>query len=111
MVNGEKFINDPGMLPDAIKKEVTIMKAIHKMQKAASDPELRAIIEYREKAIRDEADKLSFAEKKGELRGEKRGELRAKELIAIKMMAKNKSLEEIIEFTGLSKTDIMKLKQ
>jgi hypothetical protein len=85
------------------------------MQKAASDPELRAIIEYREKAIRDEADKLSFAEKKGELRGEKRGEkrgeLRAKELIAIKMMAKNKSLEEIIEFTGFSKTDIMKLKQ
>jgi hypothetical protein len=91
------------------------MKAIKKMQKAAADPDLRAIIEYREKAIRDEVDKLSFAEKKGEIRGEKRGEKkgekRAKEMIAIKMMAKNKSIDEIIEFTGLFKTDIMKLKQ
>ena len=69
LVNGENFINNPELLPDSIKKEAMIMKAMQKMQKAAADPELRAIIEYREKAIRDEADKLFYAEKKGEKRG------------------------------------------
>jgi ferritin-like metal-binding protein YciE len=80
-----------------------IMKAMQKMQKAAADPELRAIIEYREKATRDEADKLFYAEKKGEKR--------AKEIVAIKMLSQNKSINEIIELTGLSRNDILKLKQ
>ncbi len=36
------------------------MKAIEKMKKATSDEDVRAIIEFREKAVRDEADRMSF---------------------------------------------------
>ncbi len=123
------------------------MKAIKRMQKAAADRNVRAIMEYREKAARDEADRLSFAHEKGiklgkeegimigkeeglmigEMRGkeegimigEKRGkeegimigEKRAMERVALKMLSLKISTDEIAKATGLSKTDIMKLKQ
>ena len=49
--NGEKFITELNKLPATIKKDASIMRAIQKMQKAAVDPELRAIIEYCEKSV------------------------------------------------------------
>jgi hypothetical protein len=52
LINGEKFINDPAMLPDAIKEEDTIMKAIKK--KYLSDKEvINRIIDYRTKSLTD----------------------------------------------------------
>jgi len=46
----------------------------------------------------------------GEIIGEARGEARGKIAIIKKMLAKGKDLEEIIEYTELSKEEIIKLK-
>jgi predicted transposase/invertase (TIGR01784 family) len=97
--NAEKFINNPEKLPDLIKKEATIMKAIQKMQKAAADPKVKAILEYREKAELDYINRISSAEKRG------------KEMVAIKLLSMGMNLDDISSATGLSKTDIQKLKQ
>jgi len=59
--NGENYINNPEGLPDTIKKEAMIMKAINKMAKAAADDEVRAVIEYREKAKLDELNRFRHA--------------------------------------------------
>jgi len=71
--NGEKYINDPDKLPDTIKKEASIMRAINKMQKAAADSEVRAIMEYREKAELDHINMINNALREGEMRGKKEG--------------------------------------
>ncbi len=155
LVNGETFIGDPAKMPDPIKKEAMIMKAIEKMQKATSDEDVRAILEYREKAVRDEADRMSYATKKALMRGkeegimigkeegimigkeegimigkeegimigkeegimigEERGEQKGKELeritIALQMLSHKISIDTISAVTGLSKEDLLKLKQ
>ncbi len=119
IIGGESFINNPGRMPEAIKKEKMIMKAIEKMRKAAADPDVRAIIEFREKAVHDEADRLAYATKKAMLIGEKRGirlgEKRGRENekmnIALQMLALNISIDNISSVTGLSADTISKLKQ
>jgi len=125
--NGETFMGDPAKIPDAIKKEAMIMKAIKKMQKATSDEDVRAILEYREKAVRDEADRMSYATKKALMRGKEEGimigkeegimigEQKGKELertsIALQMLSHKISIDTISSVTGLSKEDLLKLKQ
>jgi len=103
------------------------MKAIKKMQKATSDEDVRAILEYREKAVRDEADRMSYATKKALMRGKEEGimigkeegimigEQKGKELertsIALQMLSHKISIDTISSVTGLSKEDLLKLKQ
>jgi len=127
------------------------MKAIEKMQKATSDEDVRAILEYREKAVRDGADRMAYATKKALMRGKEEGimigkeegimigkeegmmigkeegmmigkeegimigEQKGKELerinIAIQMLSHTISIDTISAVTGLSKEDILKLKQ
>ncbi len=99
------------------------MKAIKRMQKAAADPDLRAIMEYREKAVRDEADRLSFAHEKGIKIGEERGIMigkeegimigskKAMEAVALEMMSNGIDINTVMKFTKLSRQDIQKLQQ
>ncbi len=117
MKNSERYIHDPDKLPDSIKKEAMIMRAIQKMKKAAADPELRAIMEYREKAELDELNRLYDAERRGVLLGEKRGielgektgDRKAREAIALTMLSMNMKIEEVAKATGLSVAAIRKL--
>ncbi len=119
MKNSERYIHDPDKLPDSIKKEAMIMRAIQKMKKAAADPELRAIMEYREKAELDELNRLYDAERRGVLLGEKRGielgektgDRKAREAIALTMLSMNMKIEEVAKATGLSITIIKNLKK
>jgi len=103
------------------------MKAIEKMQKATSDEDVRAIIEFREKAVRDEADRMSYATKKALMRGKEEGIMIGKEegimigkeegkkegldFVAMQMLSHRISIDTISAVTGLSKQDILKLKQ
>jgi predicted transposase/invertase (TIGR01784 family) len=115
--NAERFINEPEKLPETIKKEASIMRAIQKMQKAAADNELRAIMEYREKADLDNLQRMKNALREGEKRGEKRGillgekkgEKRAKEAIALTMLSLNMSIEDVAKATKLSIEHILKI--
>ncbi|EER21599.1 hypothetical protein REIS_0760 [Rickettsia endosymbiont of Ixodes scapularis] len=67
----------------------------------------------KEKMIKTEMDNLAVEGQKimdAEAKGEARGEARQKISIAKKMLAKNKSLDEIIDFTGLTEKEIEQLK-
>lgn len=129
--NAEKFIREPNKLPDSIKNEEYIMKAIHKMQKAASDPDVRAIIEYREKAELDNLNRLKTAIMEGEKRGimlgkqegimlgkkegimlgKKEGVLEGKYMVAKQLLKLKVNQETISSATGLSIDEIRKLKK
>jgi len=99
------------------------MKTIEKMKRATSDEDVQAILEYREKAVRDETDRISFAhekgirigEERGIMIGEQRGEQKGKELerinIAMQMLSHGINFDTISAVTGLSKEDLLKLKQ
>ncbi len=92
--NGERFINEPEKLPDSIKKEASIMRAIQKMQRAAADDELRAIMEYREKAELDYLQRIKNAQKEGKQEG--------KIEVARQMLKLNVNIDTISTATGLS---------
>ena len=93
------------------------MRAIQKMQRAAADDELRAIMEYREKAELDHLQRIKNAQKEGELKGEKRGIMLGKQegikeekyLVARQLLRLNVNIETISTATGLSIDDIKKL--
>ena len=68
-------------------------------------PEEREFYEDHLKWLRIEANTL----KKAEERGEARGKAEEKIAIAKLMLKKNKPLEEILEFTGLTRREIEKL--
>ncbi len=87
------------------------MKAINKMQKATSDEDVRAILEYREKAVRDEADRMAYATKKALMRGKEEGKELERLNIAMQMLSHSISIDTISAVTGLHKEDILKLKQ
>jgi predicted transposase/invertase (TIGR01784 family) len=111
--NAEKYINDPDKLPDTIKKEASIMRAINKMQKAAADDELRAIIEYREKAELDDLQRIKNAQREGEMRGiilgKQEGVLEGKIEVAKKMLKRDLDFDIITSVTGLTIDEVKKL--
>lgn len=74
-----------------------IMEAKNLFEKAKSDPEAQELIRIREKALRDYASDIASA------KDEKAFE------IAKKMLAKSKPIDEIIEFTGLTESEIKTL--
>ncbi|MDR2617461.1 MAG: hypothetical protein LBC62_01205 [Treponema sp.] len=83
--------------------------AVNTLYRLSEDPELRAQMEYREKARRDHAALLHAAFKEGEIQGEARGEARNREEIARNMKKRRRPLEQIVEDTGLSAEEIAKL--
>jgi len=88
------------------------------MKKALSDEQVRELIEFREKAINDENQRLYNAKTLGEQRGIQIGEQRgiqlgknqgdyeARRLIAKNLINKGNSIKDIIDITGLTKNQI-----
>ena len=68
--------------------------------------EERELYSYYQKKLHNDRDELKFAEARGEARGKEEKAIE----IAKKMLAKNRSIDEIIEFTELSLEQIEKLK-
>ncbi|KJV80982.1 putative permease [Rickettsia hoogstraalii str. RCCE3] len=97
-----------------IGEDPIIKKAFYALDQASwSEEELNTY----EKMVKTEMDNLAVeeqkimdAEAKGEARGEAKGEARQKISMAKKMLAKNRPLDEIIEFTDLTEEEIEKLK-
>jgi predicted transposase/invertase (TIGR01784 family) len=87
--------------------------AVETLYRISEDPEVRAQMEYREKARRDQASLLYAAireaETRGEMRGEMRGEARSRVEIARNMKKRGQPAEQIAEDTGLSAEEIAKL--
>ncbi|AAL03114.1 hypothetical protein [Rickettsia conorii] len=93
-----------------IGHDFIIKKAFYALDQASwSEKELNTY----EKMIKTEMDNLAVKEQKiidAEAKGEARGEAKQKISIAKKMLAKNKPLDKIIDFTGLTEKEIEQLK-
>ncbi|AFB31792.1 hypothetical protein RMB_05145 [Rickettsia massiliae str. AZT80] len=97
-------------MENLIGHDFIIKKAFYALDQASwSEKELNTY----EKMIKTEMDNLAIEEQKimdAEAKGEARGKARQKISIAKKMLAKNKPLDKIIDFTGLTAKEIDQLK-
>ncbi|MDR0636348.1 MAG: Rpn family recombination-promoting nuclease/putative transposase [Treponema sp.] len=103
------------------EKNAEVRGAVNTLYRISEDPEVRARMEYREKARRDHATLLHAAVQEGEARGEARGRLlgeaqgeaqgeaRSRAAIARNMKRRGQSVDQIAEDTGLSAEEIAKL--
>jgi predicted transposase/invertase (TIGR01784 family) len=98
-------------LPEDLKDEQGISEVIQKMSMANTDEQMRYELLARDMFLSDLATDLDAAEKKGIEKGREQGERLRCEKIALKMIAKGKSFEEISEMTELSIREIEQLAQ
>jgi predicted transposase/invertase (TIGR01784 family) len=88
-----------------LRKNPEIGKAVAKLMALSEDEEARMIAESREKLRRD----ISAAEHAARKEGREEGREEAQLVIARKMLRRGRSLDEIMEDTGLSRSDILQL--
>ncbi|HPI19143.1 MAG TPA: Rpn family recombination-promoting nuclease/putative transposase [Candidatus Kapabacteria bacterium] len=109
-------------LPKQLQGEEAIQMALKAMKKALSDEQVRELIEFREKAINDENQRLynahsngiqigeqrgiQIGEQRGILLGKNQGDYEARRLIAKNLINKGNSIKDIIDITGLTQKQI-----
>ena len=98
------------------------LKAISAYHSVTASPEFRELERLRAKARHDEAQALYHAEKKGEAKGraegraegrtegEAKGRAEGISAIAYNMLMRNKPIDEIMEYTGLTRAEIEALR-
>ena len=87
-------------------KNKTLKEARKEMNYLTGDEEVRRLVELREKWNYDRKMDMRYAKKEGEKEGQKAEKIE----IAKKMLEKNKTIEEIMEITDLTREEIEKLK-
>jgi predicted transposase/invertase (TIGR01784 family) len=103
-----EFFRDP--YSDTVRKlcdyvpEIREAKNIY--EKAKTDPKMRELIDAREKAIHDYSNDISCARRDGFAEGE----LKKAQIMALKMLKKGNSIEDIADLTELSVEEIESLK-
>ncbi|HOK40024.1 MAG TPA: hypothetical protein PLD27_03175 [bacterium] len=83
--------------------------AIKTMKKALADRRMWAILDSRERAIRDRATEISYARREGIEEGIELGEKKGIEITALKMLKKGFDIKTISEITGLTEEEIKRL--
>jgi predicted transposase/invertase (TIGR01784 family) len=91
------------------EKNPGVREAVNVLYRLSEDPEVRAQMEYREKARHDHATLLHAAFREGEVRGKALGEAQSRAEIAGNMKKRGIPVHQIAEDTGLSVEDIEKL--
>ena len=88
--------------------------AVCKYMELTEDEAIRMLAEENEKAWKDRQAELDYAMDEGIQKGIQKGRVEGKHNreieIAKKMLLKNKNIEEIIDFTDLTKEEIEKLR-
>ena len=96
---------------EQVKKASKVNKEIEKINKKLASMSLsseeRNNYEFRLKAIRDEADAIEYATRQGIEQGQ---EKKTKEIVR-RMLRKNAKIEDIIEFTGLTREEVEEIKK
>ena len=106
-------------MDEASKKNKEIEKIKKKLASMSLSPEERNNYEYRLRAIRDEADAIEFATRKGLEQGIERGleqgleqgQAQKTEEIVSKMLAQKLKEEDIIKFTGITEDELNEIKK
>ena len=83
-------------------RNVAFESAVCKYKQLTADERVRMIVEDKEKAWKDRQAEIKYAMEEGKHNREIE--------IAKKMLLKNKNIEEIIDFTDLTKEEIEKLR-
>ena len=117
LLNWCKFIKNPEEMEGEDMKNEYIKKAKEKSDEINQSEEERRLAEIRERTIRDEMairdsgyiDGMKEGEKKGKIEGKNEGIAEEKLQIAKIMLKKKMLLEDIIEITRLSKSEIESL--
>ncbi len=117
LLNWCKFIKNPEEMEGEEMKNEYIKKAKEKLDEINQSEEERRLVEIRERTIRDEMairdsgyiDGMKEGEKKGKIEGKNEGIAEEKLQIAKIMLKKKMLLEDIIEITRLSKSEIESL--
>ena len=95
-------------------RNVAFESAVCKYKQLTADERIRMIAENEEKAWKDRQAELDYAMDEGMQKGIQKGRVEGrynqKIEIAKKMLLKNKNIEEIIDFTDLTKEVIEKLR-
>ena len=97
---------DRRLIKMAETKNKTLKEARKEMNYLTGDEEVRRLVELREKWNYDRKMDIRYAKKEGEKEGQKAEKIE----IAKKMLEKNKTIEEIMEITDLTREEIEKLK-
>ncbi len=98
---------DRGMIKMAEEKNKTIKEAKREVEYLTGDEEIKRLAELREKWAMDRRSEISDAREEGIEEGKKEEKL----AIAKNMLNKGKSEEDILDFTGISKEELEKLKE
>ena len=93
---------DWGKIEMAEEKNKTIKSALDDMEYLTGDAEIKRLAELRESSRIDKWFAMSY--------GRKQGENKAKKETAKKMLKRNMPIKDIIELTGLTEDEIMKIK-
>ena len=91
----------------AEEKNKTIKEAKREVEYLTGDEEIKRLAELREKWAMDRRSEISDAREEGIEEGKKEEKL----AIAKNMLNKGKSEEDILDFTGISKEELKKLKE
>ena len=108
------FLIDENMEEIKMSKNEYVRKAQEEFEYLTGDEETRRLAYLRDKAIRNEADAIGTARRKGIEEGKREGRKDGieyeKNEIARKMLAENLEVEFITKVTGLSEEKIKELK-
>ena len=121
------FIGSDEKVNEASKKNKEIEKIKKKLASMSLSPEERNNYEYRLKAIRDEADAIEFATRKGLEQGlaqgleqgieqgieqgQAQGIAQKTEEFVKKLLERNTKIEDIIELTGITEDELNEIKK
>ena len=114
------FLDNPNKegVGEMKKKNKDIADALWKLEEISEDKKLRRIAQLKERWERDEISTKAYYEEKGIKegieqgleQGRKKGKKQEKIEIAKKMLENDEDIKKIIEYTGLSKEEIEKIK-
>lgn len=88
-----------------MKENKYLEQARRELEHLSSEPDFKRLLESRAGFLRDVDTKLHVAREEGKEEGKRQKQIE----IAKKMKLKDKTIEEIIDFTGLSKEEIENL--
>lgn len=100
---------DRGKIEMAKSKNKVLKEAELEIKYFTASEEARYLADMRDLWESDRATELGYAKREGIKEGKEQGIKSTKIEIAIKMLERNKNIEEIIELTGLDKHEIQKL--
>ncbi len=100
-----------GVLEVLSQKNKDIKNAYDLLQIISQDEKARMIYEARQKEIHDQLTRIKSAKKEGRIEGRKEGRVEGMAEVAQKLLKMNMSIEKIVEITGLTPSEIVKMKK